>query len=231
MAGACCRIELTKFIRNNGASATTYELRTGFQRDTRNRTFFATRGTNTDLTFNFKGPGSDLEYYDVSLEHQRFFRIGAWVPGLSDKVVLTTDGRVAQTGIWGKGTDVPPYDNFFAGGAQSVRGFSNGGLGPRDSFDNPYGGQFLTTIQTDLVIPTFLKSDNKSTRFSLFYDIGNVYDRARDFNTGGLRKSAGVAFDWFTPFFGLLRVSYAAYVDGKPQDNTNRFQFSFGANF
>ena len=220
--------ELRDFIDDNGKEATTYELQTGWQRDTRNRSFFATRGSNTEFQFNIKGPGSDLEYYDTSLEHTRYFRVGSWVPGLSDKVVLSMDGRVAQTDIWGEGEDVPPYDNFFAGGARSVRGFSNGGLGPRDSFDNPYGGQFLTTLQSELVIPTFLESDNKSTRLTAFYDVGNVYENASDFEASELRKSAGVAFYWFTPFFGLLRVSYAAYVDDQGDDDTDRFQFSFG---
>ncbi|WP_109994410.1 outer membrane protein assembly factor BamA [Salinisphaera sp. LB1] len=224
--------QVAKFVRNNGKSALTYELRTGFDRDTRNRSYFATRGSDTKVLFNIKGPGSDLEYYKASIEHERYLRVGSWIPKLSDKVVLQLDGKVAQTAIWGKGTDVPPYDNFFGGGAQSVRGFRNGGLGPQDSFNNPYGGQFLTTLQTDLVIPTFLKSDDKTTRFSLFYDMGNVYANASDFNASKMGKSAGVAFDWFTPFFGLLRVSYAPYVSkAQPSDNVNRFQFSFGANF
>lgn len=220
--------ELAEFIDENGKEATTYELQTGWQRDTRNRSFFATRGSNTEFQFNIKGPGSDLEYYDTSLEHTRYFRVGSWVPGLSDKMVLSMDGRVAQTDIWGTGEDVPPYDNFFAGGARSVRGFTNGSLGPRDSFDNPYGGQFLTTLQSELVIPTFLESDNKSTRLTAFYDVGNVYEQASDFEASELRKSAGVAFYWFTPFFGLLRVSYAAYVEDQKDDDTDRFQFSFG---
>ncbi|MDA3921463.1 MAG: outer membrane protein assembly factor BamA [Salinisphaera sp.] len=223
--------QLARFVRDNGASATTYELRTGWTRDTRNKTFFATRGTLTSVNFNIKGPGSDLEYYNASIKQQRYFRVGSWIPKLSDKVVLNMTGRIGQTAIWGKGTDVPPYDNFFAGGAQSVRGFRNGGVGPRDSFNNPYGGQFLTTLQSDLVIPTFLKSDNKTTRFSLFYDIGRVYARAQDFNASKLDSSAGVAFDWFTPFFGLLRVSYAPYINKQPGDKVNRFQFSFGTSF
>ncbi|WP_353214176.1 outer membrane protein assembly factor BamA [Salinisphaera hydrothermalis] len=224
--------QVAKFVRENGRTANTYELRTGFDRDTRNRTYFATRGSDTQLLFNIKGPGSDLEYYKASLEHQRYFRVGSWIPKLSDKVVLQVDGKVGQTGVWGKGTDVPPYDNFFAGGAQSVRGFRSGGLGPQDSFGNAYGGKFLTTLQTDLVIPTFLKSDNKTTRLSLFYDMGNAYRNASDFSFSRMGHSAGVAFDWFTPFFGLLRVSYAPYVSkAERQDSTNRFQFSFGANF
>jgi len=220
--------ELDEFIEENGRDATTYELQTGWQRDTRNRSFFATRGSNTEVQFNIKGPGSDLEYYDASAEHTRYFRVGSWLPVLSDKVVLSVDGRVAQTDIWGEGEDVPPYDNFFAGGTRSVRGFTNGGLGPQDSFDNPFGGQFLTTVQSELVIPTFLESDNKSTRLSAFYDMGNVYEQASDFDAGELRSSAGVAFSWFTPFFGLLRVSYAAYVDDQGDDEVDRFQFSFG---
>jgi outer membrane protein insertion porin family len=220
--------QIRKFIEENGSAALTYELRTGWERDTRNKTVFATRGSDTQFKFDFKGPGSDLEYYNASIEHQRFLRIGSWIPKLSNKVVLALDGHVAQTGIWGKGTDVPPYANYFVGGADSIRGFRSGGVGPRDSFDNPYGGQFLTTLQTDLYIPTFLKSDAKTTRFSLFYDMGDVYDRFNDFHVGGLRRSAGVAFEWFTPFFGLLRVSYAAYVHDHSHDDVRRFQFSFG---
>jgi len=83
-------------------------------------------------------------------------------------------------------------------------------------------------LQSELVIPTFLESDNKSTRLTAFYDVGNVYQNASDFEASELRKSAGVAFYWFTPFFGLLRVSYAAYVDDQGDDDTDRFQFSFG---
>lgn len=220
--------ELRQFINENGREFLTYELRTGWQRDTRNRTFFATRGTNTEVQFDFKLPGSDIEYYNASFEHERYFRIGSWTDWLSDKFVLESNLRVADTGVWGEGEDVPPYDNYFAGGARSVRGFQEGYLGPLDSFGNPFGGQFLTAMQNELVIPTFLESDNRSTRLSLFYDIGNVFSGADAFEASELRSSAGAAFYWFTPFFGLLRVSYAAYVDSQPGDEVDRFQFSFG---
>src|SRR5699024_4520031 len=123
----------------------------------------------------FKIPGSELEYYTASLEHMRYFRIGDWVPYLSDKFVLSTDANVAYTDIYGSGSEVPPYAHLFAGGPQSVRGFRSGGIGPRDSKDNAWGGQFMTTLQTELTIPTFLESDGKSTRLALFYDVGNVF--------------------------------------------------------
>src|SRR5699024_4194486 len=180
-----------------------------------------------------KVPGSDLEYYKASLQHTRYFRIGDWVTFLSDRFVLSMDGEVAYTDIYGKGTDVPPYANLFAGGSRSVRGFSSGGLGPRDHPNGTaYGGQFMTTLQTELTIPTPFESDGKTTRLALFYDVGSVYEDFDDFEVSELSKSAGVAFYWFTPFFGLLRISYAPYVDrGRPTDDVDRFQFSFGIGF
>jgi len=220
-----------RFVRENGSKAFTYSVKAGWQRDTRNRTIFATSGTDLRVHASVKGPGSGLEYYKSSVKAKKYFGIGSWVPGLPKSLVLSVKGRVAQAGIWGKGTNVPPYANYFAGGSKSVRGFRNGGAGPQNKYNDPYGGQFLTTLQTNLILPTFLSSNNKSTRLMLFYDMGAAYKNVHHFSTGKLGKSAGVAFEWFTPFFGLLRVSYAAYVNGPPTYNKKRFQFSFGVGF
>lgn len=219
------------FVNENGTDAFTYSLRLGWQRDTRNRTIFATKGSNIQANLSFKGPGSDLEYYNADIRAKKFFPVGSWLPVLSDAFVFSVEGRVAQTAIWGAGTDVPPYANYFAGGPKSIRGFESGGAGPQNEFGDPFGGQFLTALQTNLVIPTFLPTGGKSTRLVLFYDMGAGYKNYHHFDVGDLRKSAGIAFQWFTPFFGLLRVSYAAWIDSQARDDTKRFQFSFGIGF
>src|SRR5699024_362997 len=59
--------EVEQYIDDNGRRATTFEIQTGWDRDTRDRSYFATRGSRTQLNFDFKIPGSDLEYYDASL--------------------------------------------------------------------------------------------------------------------------------------------------------------------
>lgn len=220
--------EMREFIIQNGQEFFSYELRTGITRDTRNRTFFATRGALTELSFDLKLPGSDFEYYIANFRHERYFRVGEWSDLLLDGFVLKSQLHIADAARYGSGTDVPLFDHFFAGGARSVRGFENGSLGPRDSFNNPFGGQFLSTLQNELIIPTFLESDNKSSRFVLFYDIGNVFAGADVFEVSDLRASAGAAVYWFTSYFGLLRISYAAYLDSQPGDRVDKFQFSFG---
>src|SRR4026209_161720 len=58
-------------------------------------------------------------------------------------------------------------------GPDSVRGFRESRLGPKDNFGRPYGGNIKTVAQTELLLPIPEKWRN-SARFSLFYDIGNV---------------------------------------------------------
>jgi outer membrane protein insertion porin family len=43
---------------------------------------------------------------------------------------------------WASTTALPPYLNYFAGGPDSVRGYRESRLGPRDNIGigNPYGG-------------------------------------------------------------------------------------------
>jgi outer membrane protein insertion porin family len=116
-----------------------------------------------------------------------------------------------------------------------VRGFSDGSLGPRDTFGgfpvNPFGGKLRTTMQNELIVPLPMESDGKSTRLSLFYDVGQVFAEPGDFDVGALRQSAGVAFAWFTPFLGLLELSYAFPLDEQPGDRVDRFQITFGPCF
>ena len=88
-----------------------------------------------------------------------------------------------------------------------------------------------TTAQTNLIIPLPIASDGKSTRLEAFWDVGNVFAEPHDSDTSELRQSAGVAFSWFTPFLGLLDLSYAVPLNPKPGDSQDRFQISFCSGF
>ncbi len=52
-----------------------------------------------------------------------------------------------------------------------------------------------------------------------------------DFEFNELRQSAGIAFSWFTPFLGLLDMSYAFPLNEQEGDRTDRFQITFGSGF
>lgn len=217
--------EVLTFAIENGTLFNNFELRTGLTYDSRNRTFFASRGALHQLTLDATIPGSDLQFYTASYRSQQYLPLfrGAF---------LEINGTLALVEPYGSTRSVPPYQNFFAGGPRTVRGFRDGSLGPRDTpFNNPFGGTFRTTVQNKLIIPLPMESDGRSTRFALFYDIGNVFEDARSFEANELRQSAGVAFQWFTPFLGLLDLSYAWPLNDRPGDFTDRFQINFGPGF
>ena len=74
----------------------------------------------------------------------------------------------------GDTTAVPPYKQYYGGGPESVRGFRESYLGPRDSFGNPYGGNVLVAGQVELILPLPDKWSSQA-RASIFYDVGNVF--------------------------------------------------------
>ncbi len=134
----------------------------------------------------------------------------------------------------GDTTSIPPYRRFFAGGPESVRGYSESRLGPKDSFGNPYGGNMKVAAQAELLLPMPQKWRN-SARFSVFFDAGNVFstdsvtyvgrDRVTpveyDFDIGELRYSTGVAVQWLAPL-GVFRFSYAFPINASRSRSTRR---------
>lgn len=217
--------EVIDFVSENGKRFTAFQLRTGISRDTRNRTIFVTRGNLIRLNADIVVPGSDLRYFSTSLTTQHH------IP-LPFQFIAQINTSLGYVDTYGNANTVPPYENYFAGGTRTVRGYRDGTLGPRDTpFDNPFGGKLRTTSQTELIVPLPFEADGQSTRFSLFFDIGNVFAEPGDFETAELRQSAGVAFRWFTPFLGILNLSYGFPLNEEPGDETDRFQINFGTGF
>ena len=217
--------EVLDFVLQSGADFTDVTLRTGITRDTRNRTFFATRGAVSRINLDVTLPGSGVEFFNLFAQNQVLIPV-------YKGFFLDFNSTIAYVDTYGEAKIVPPYENYFAGGPQTVRGYRDGSLGPRDTpFGNPFGGTLRTNAQAELVIPTPLESDNKSTRLVLFYDVGNVFENVEDFKLSQIRGSAGIAGAFFTPFLGLLELSYAVPLHSKPFDQTDRFQITFGSGF
>ncbi len=208
-----------------GVRFNTYEFTLGWAHDTRNRVIFADRGTRRGVSLNIAVPGSDVQYYTLNLSQQSYLPLwGHFTYGFN--------GQVALARAYGSGSEVPPYQHFYAGGPDSVRGFKAGYLGPLDSNGLPYGGTFQTYMQNELILPNFFSDDKvtKSARFSLFYDVGNVFAEPGDFSWGQLRSSVGIAATWLTPL-GAMRFSWAHPLNAKPGDQTEYFQFALGSYF
>lgn len=216
--------EVNEFTLAHGTLFQTYTLTAGWSKDTRNRAYFATKGFQHRVNATIATPLGDLEYYRLSYNFRANFE-------LSKASSLHTRFDIGYSDVYGDTQFLPPYERYFAGGPESVRGYRASSLGPRDSNGNAYGGLFRTVGRVEVGIPTGFKNNNRSTRLVSFLDYGNVFDTVDDFDVGELRASYGLGFYWLTPILGLMRFSYAIPFNNEPTDELDRFQFTFGVNF
>ncbi len=224
-----------------GTQFEAYELITGWIYDSRNRAIFANRGSRQQLFLSYAIPGSDVEYWTARYNYTKYIPLfGRWT--------FRANAELGYAAGLGDTTSVPPYKHFFGGGPESIRGYKESWLGPRDSFGRPYGGNVLVASQLELIIPLPEKFQSQA-RASIFYDIGNVFNSGEvrftdrlgapveykpDFDE--LRSSVGIAVQWLAPL-GLFRFSYAIPLNevvGNDRfygDDIERFQFSIGQAF
>ncbi|MGD2075549.1 MAG: outer membrane protein assembly factor BamA [Gammaproteobacteria bacterium] len=215
--------EITDFVDEHGDSFKSVGTSASIAHDTRNRRIFPSQGGKQRLSAEAKIPGSQLEYYKITGSAEQF------VP-LTRLVVLAADVDVGYGDGYGEYSSLPFFENFYAGGVRSVRGFEDNSLGPRDSDGDPLGGSFRTVGSVQLVFPPPFLTETNSVRLSTFFDIGNVFPGADDFSADELRMSVGLAGTWLSPI-GPLAVSIAKPLNDKSGDDTQEFQFSLGAGF
>jgi outer membrane protein insertion porin family len=226
-----------------GSQFSTVEMTVAWQYDSRNRALFADRGLRSALSITYVPPGFDVRYAIGS------YQFAGYLP-LWNNFLLSESLQLA----YGKGIDgthgLPPYKRFYAGGPDTVRGFTEDTLGPVDSNGNPYGGNQLIVSRTELIFPMPAKWQT-SARVSLFYDMGNVFSNdgtqylgedletpvTYKFSYHDLRDSAGLSVQWLAPQLGIFRFSYGIALNPAKQigvqfpDRTEGFQFSVGQSF
>ena len=228
-----------------GTDFYTYELTAGWNFDTRNRAIFADRGFHLAVSGRYARPLSPGRCFASNFQYLQY--IPLWHHWL-----LSFNSTLDYAEPLGKTTALPPYLNYFAGGPDSVRGFRESTLGPRDNIGigNPYGGNLRVVDRLELIFPVPDKWKS-AARISWFYDMGNVFQTGNKvqflgedditpinyhFNYDNLKRSTGIAVQWLAPL-GLFRFSYGVPLNAYPgdtvrfNDETERFQFSIGQAF
>ena len=215
--------EVQAFVDEFGGDFTTALLTSGWAYDTRNSRWLPTIGSLTRLSGEIAVPGGDLTFYKAFARHQRI------IP-LAGDFALALDGELGYGDGYGDTDELPLTENFFAGGLRSVRGFAANTLGPRDSLNEPLGGNLKVVGSTELILPLPFVERTNTFRITAFVDGGNVYSSEIEFEFDTLRYSAGFGAIWLSPI-GPLTLSFAEPLKTEDGDETQRFQLTFGTSF
>lgn len=235
----------------------------GWARDSRNDYFMPTRGTYQRIGLETTLPGSTVEYFKLNYQISKYWPIMPSLvintraeigygdsygkdytrdlcytapteanPNPTQTVDCNPSSSDYKKTVTASG--LPFYENFYAGGTNSVRGFEDNTLGPRSEPLNgyangqPLGGSVKTVGSVEAYFPRLF--DSPSARVSAFVDFGNVYNGVDNFKANELRVSTGVALLWRAPV-GPISISYAFPLKKKDGDEIERLQFTFGGQF
>ncbi len=239
-AGYYAAQEITEFIQDEGDTFLNYKANLTWQSSTLNRGLFPTRGRQQTATLTVTMPFSDLTFWKADYRDQIYFPLG-------ENYALRLHGELGYGDNYSGSNGLPFYENFYAGGFGSVRGFKQNTLGPLSTpsqFDpytskgQPIGGNTLVLAGAEIIFPMPFVKDGRSMRPVLFIDSGEVFNTrcpkvstvCNDVDLNLLRYSVGFSLTWITGM-GPMTFGIAKAFNYSDSDETEFFQFELGRSF
>ena len=190
------------------------DLGIGLVRDTRDNPFLPTRGTYMSFGTRLFAKPLSSEFTFIKGR----FTVSA-VKRLTGGSSLASGVRIGLAFPYGSDGAVPISEAFFAGGDSTIRGFARDTVGPAS------GGEALLIVNEEFRFPIW-----RQLKGVIFYDAGNVYAQASDFDPSDLRHVLGVGLRLETAI-GPVRLEYGRKLDREPEESTGEFFVSIGSAF
>ncbi len=212
------RVDTSPTLNNSLGKSSLFLFNAGLIRDTRDSQLAATEGTYLSATLtqavgDFSYTRGDLDFRTYKLLYERADGTGRHTLSLGTKLGIS-------------GSDTPIFENYFAGGFSTFRGFDFRGVGPSENgvrIGGPF--QWLNTVEYQFPI----MSDD-SVRGVLFCDFGTI-EESVTLNSENFRVAPGFGFRVNIPGLGIgapLAFDFAFPVAQADGDEEKVFSFYLG---
>lgn len=221
---------VTQFLATNPAPYNQGKIITGISHATLDRAIFPTDGNEQSLNLTLGAPiaKSSLGYYQTTYGLR-------WYMPLFYGFILNPHATLGYGGGYGNANQLPFFNNFYAGGLQSLPGYTANTLGPKNPVNTSQalGGNVEMLGGLNFILPDFISN---KVRTAVLLDAGNIFQTNRTAGISyehvsfdNLRVTTGIMLSWWSPLGAPLDFSLAVPLNKKPGDQLSLFGFSFGA--
>lgn len=195
--------------------------------DRRNSRFDPTQGWLLFSSVDLAGGmlAGDKDFYRLQVGASNYLPHGS-------RLVLEGQVRAGIVQSYSNTVEVPIFERFFAGGANTIRGFRERRVGPIDPLSNdPIGGEALLVGTLEEVLMILQDERQKPIlKGSVFVDAGNVWRRLHDFGQS-FEIGTGVGMRVTTPI-GPVRLDIGFPLTRlRDEKQKPRFHFNISRSF
>jgi outer membrane protein insertion porin family len=204
----------------------TSAVKVGLSRDTRDRLYAATKGSQNTFTIKYAGGplGGDNSFTKVEASS------GWYLPIPLQMLKSTTFHTQLSAGqIFGNSQGhLPVFEKFYLGGISTIRGFDSGRISPLDPVTGDrIGGDKMFYLNLEYIFPLVKEQGLLGV---IFHDIGNVYGVDEVWHISRVKRSVGAGVRWLSPL-GPLRLEWGYNLYPKGDEDTSKWEFSIGGSF
>ncbi|KOY28292.1 outer membrane assembly protein [Vibrio parahaemolyticus] len=211
-------------IDSSGALNTNdFDFNISWTRNNLNRGYFPTAGNHQRAFYKMTVPGSDVQYFKMQYDVRQYVPLTK-----KHEFTLLFRGRLGYGNGYGQtdGNDnlFPFYENYYAGGFTTLRGFGSNSVGPKAVYrdysgsnngadtatDDSVGGNAVALASIELIVPTPFASNEvrNQIRTSIFFDMASIWDTEFDYRDSGAEYGDRYYYDYSDPT--NYRSSYGA---------------------
>jgi len=199
--------------------------------DSRDYIYDATKGARYSYGVTVAGGpfGGNVHYIRNSAR-------GTWFFPTFWKFVFSANLNLGSIESYGDSSDVPLYEKYYIGGADTVRGYKyRTEIGPYD------GGKVIAVLNLEYKFPIVQENKKTILQGAFFYDVGGTWKTFNDvnmrFGTDNsdnneyyLKSGVGFGIRFATPVFPL-RLDWGYGLNHKPGEDLQQFYFTIGNAF